>query len=114
MKTYFVGLNLRSRFPNPKIGKFFRSSAHTGHYLWRRETTTDIAKLAELVNEAAEFLKRNGNPTLLLVVGVHEVTDVAPEPVRAPEPVAGTPKLPDQPAKKPAKLQRKPKEHPFA
>ena len=104
MTTYFVGLNLRSRFPNPKIGKFFRCSSHGGHYLWRRETTTDIARLAELVNEASEFLKRNANPTLLLVVGIHD------EPAQVAEPL----KLSDEPEKKPAKLQRKPKEHPFA
>jgi hypothetical protein len=112
---FFVGLTIKSRFPKPKIGKFFRSSAHGGNYVWRRETTSDIAKLAELVNEASDFLRTNNNPHLLLrVITCDAPAEAVPE---APQEDALPPQVEPDPAggeKRPRLLRRAKTENPFA
>jgi hypothetical protein len=59
---YFVGLDLKSRFPKPKVGQFGRLSDQEGAYAWRQEVTDDIDRLATLTNEASEYLKKEANP----------------------------------------------------
>ncbi len=93
---FFVALNLKSRFPKPAIGKFLRSSEQGGRYVWKREITDDIARLAALTNEASEFLQRNGNPQLLLQIC--EAVEVTAVPVATEEPAPEAPEETPSPA----------------
>jgi hypothetical protein len=60
--------------------------------VWRREATSDIARLAELVDEASEFLHRHGGGAPGERVGVSRVETNAPEvgEDRGNQPVAET------------------------
>ena len=64
---YLVALNISTRFFRPAIGEFIHSTKHERH-VWRDEETSDIARLAELTNEALDFVRRMDHVDLVVVI----------------------------------------------
>jgi len=70
MKTplaFAVALEIKSRYRRPNIGKFVHDD-RVSRQIWRKETTSDISRLAELTNEALDFLRVLNDSTIVLVV----------------------------------------------
>jgi hypothetical protein len=71
---YLVALNLQSRYSRPPIGHFAYSDTHQRH-VWRGKEISDIADLAQAVNEALAFVRQMDQVDL--VVGVYPVSDLS-------------------------------------
>ena len=71
-RSYIVALQVKSRYHRPAIHLFTYVEAFA-RLAWRSEYTSDIARLAELANEALEFLRIQNN-----VDHVVEVVEVTP------------------------------------
>ena len=69
---YLVALDIKTRFHRPAIGEFTYSPKHERH-VWRSEETSDIARLADLTNEALTFVRRMDQVDL--VVGIYTADD---------------------------------------
>lgn len=126
MKTFYVTLNERSRFPKPPMGGFLWSRKFN-NFAWRNKGVTTIDELAELVSEASIALNRIANPIYILGVSATEEGDAqqevnaepvivvpppkkefAPTPEPEPEPTPEPEALADVKAEKaPVKLPKK-------
>ena len=85
MKKYIVALNVKSRHSRAPFGRFGFMARHR-RLVWRKEETGDIARLAELLNEAIPFMRKyNGVPWPIIVEAVEEAAPVA-EPEAPAEP----------------------------
>lgn len=79
-----------SRQARAPFGKFSFVAAHR-RLVWRKEETTDISRLAEMVNEASTFLRAHSALFGMIVLDVsapaqntEEVSEPAEEPVAEP------------------------------
>jgi len=88
MTKYLVALNLQSRYSRPPIGNFAYSDTHQRH-VWKGKEISDIADLAEIVNEALAFVRQMDQVDL--VVGVYPVAsspDIEPSANFEAQPVS--------------------------
>lgn len=92
---YCVALDRRpSKFVKSAVGEFLHAPRFAGHMVWKREGTDSAARLAKLVNEASEYLRRyHGSGRMVLRVFEVQVdgpTVATNTEVEAPPPLPGS------------------------
>jgi len=99
-RSFIVALQVKSRYHRPAV-HLFTYVEKFQRLAWRSEHTDDIGRLAELTNEALEFLRIQNNVDH--VVEVVEVTNhLAQQPAAVSVPPAEQPPVESLPEQTPA------------